>query len=406
MVKNQIAWTKGLARDAEAHLKTYTVQTQGGDQPESLTFNLNAFKPEVQSCGTLNPRVKTILMKPSFNRSEEELAFLHRFTQRLKCFDRYPLYVRKELASVLYYEAFEKGRVVIRQGDSGFNFYFIVSGSVLVEVQEEDPLTGAKHNMVVGELGSGAAFGELALLHDDKRRATIVCKEPAEFLRVDKPDFDMVLRKNHEREWEMRLNHLKSHRFFREWTPDRLNLIVEGSQIVEYPSNTVIIKDLSQTGDVIYFLTKGNCKVVQKIELVESAGNPELARMTLPPIGRTAGNKPKRKAPQRVKRWWVLRTLVPGDYFGVGEGKGKAMSVISDHKVECLLVNKMPFLKHERGKCLAMMQEEAAKLYPSRDRVLQSYMESKRWNDYKQKVVLEAMAQGPRHLSTNSWWAT
>ncbi len=110
-------------------------------QLEALTFNLNAFKPEVQSCGTLNPRAKAILMKPSFNRTAEELAFLQRFTLKLKCFDRYPVYVRKELASVLYYEAFEKGRVVIRQGDTGFNFYFIASGSVLVEVQEEDQLT-------------------------------------------------------------------------------------------------------------------------------------------------------------------------------------------------------------------------------------------------------------------------
>ncbi len=39
--------------------------------------------------------------------------------------------------------------------------------------------------------------------------------------------------------------------------------------------------------------------------------------------------------------------LVPGDYFGVGEGKEKGINVISDHKVECLLVNKMVLLKHE-----------------------------------------------------------
>jgi len=110
------------------------------------------------------------------------------------------VYVRKELARVLYYETFEAGRVIIRQGDLGFNFYFIVSGNVLVEVQEEDQMTGKKLNTIVGDLGSGSAFGELALLHDARRRATVVCKENSEFLKVDKPDFDMVLRKNYERE--------------------------------------------------------------------------------------------------------------------------------------------------------------------------------------------------------------
>lgn len=39
---------------------------------------------------------------------------------------------------------------------------------------------------------AGDSFGELALLHDMKRAATIICKGTAEFLTVDKPDFDMV----------------------------------------------------------------------------------------------------------------------------------------------------------------------------------------------------------------------
>lgn len=36
--------------------------------------------------------------------------------KKLKCFDRYPMYVKRELAKVLYYDMFEKGRVVIKQG--------------------------------------------------------------------------------------------------------------------------------------------------------------------------------------------------------------------------------------------------------------------------------------------------
>lgn len=45
---------------------------------------------------------------------------------------------------------------------------------------------------IVGEMFAGDSFGELALLHDIKRAATIICKGNAEFLTVDKPDFDMV----------------------------------------------------------------------------------------------------------------------------------------------------------------------------------------------------------------------
>ena len=410
MVKNQLVWTKGLVKDAEEHLKTYVVESQGDGQPEALTFNLNAFRPDVQSCGSLTSRAKKILMKASSNRNEEDLKFLEKFTLRLKCFDRYPLYVRKELARVLYYEAFERGRVVIRQGALGFNFYFIVSGGVLVEVQEGDQVTGRKHNMIVGELGSGSSFGELALLHDVRRRATIVCKEDAEFLKVDKPDFDMVLRRNHEREWSKRLEYIKNHPLFAGWTPANLNFAVEGSHIIEYPQNTVIFKDLSQPPEKVFIIMYGNCKVVQNIELLEYVGKEsryQKEKVILPPINPTSAinKRLEDKLFRKVNKWWVLRTLHPEDYFGVGEGQ-EGMSVISDHKVECLLVNKMVFMKHERGKCLSKMQAEAAKLYPSRDMAFKSYLETKKWKEYKRDLIIETVRNQKRchvnHFATLS----
>jgi len=41
-------------------------------------------------------------------------------------------------------------------------------------------------------LHPGDSFGELALLHNTKRTASIICSGTSEFLRVDKPDFDDV----------------------------------------------------------------------------------------------------------------------------------------------------------------------------------------------------------------------
>ena len=402
MVKNQLAWTKEMAQCAEEHMKTHVIQSHTDEQAaEALTFNVNAFRPEVQSCGGLSTRAKAILIKPSWTRSDEDLKFLHQFTLKLKCFDRYPVYVRKELARVLYYEAFEAGRVVIRQGDLGFNFYFIVSGNVLVEVQEEDQMTGKKHNTIVGDLGSGSAFGELALLHDARRRATIVCKENTEFLKVDKPDFDMVLRKNHEREWNARMAHFEDHPIFVGWSAANLNFAVEGSHILEYPPNTVILKDLSAPSEKIYFIIHGVCKVVQKVDLLEHHDSSKTGRkkLVLPPINAKQGCSASRNDAKRVQKWWTLRGLQPGDYFGVGEGQ-EGMSVISDHRVKCLLVNKMVFMKHERGRCLSRMQAEAARLYPSRTTALKSYMEVRKWKEYKLNLVNETVKNQRRPHTT------
>lgn len=71
---------------------------------------------------------------------------------------------------------------------------------------------------------------------------------------MDKPDFDMVLRKNHEREWNTRMAHFENHPIFAGWSSANLNFAVEGSQIVEYPPNSVILKDLSAPSEKAYFI--------------------------------------------------------------------------------------------------------------------------------------------------------
>ena len=253
--------------------------------------------------------------------------------------------------------------------------------------------------MIVGELTSGAAFGELALLHDDRRRATIVCKEYSEFLKVDKPDFDEVLKKNHEKEWKERMEYFKTHPLFEGWSPANLHYAVESSQTVEYLPSTVILKDLATASENIFFIVKGTCKVVQKVYFWERNEQqfPKFSRDTfkLPPLSIGIRNQNETNTPDlflhQVKKWWVLRLLQPGDYFGVGEGD-RGVSVISHEKAEVLLVNKMVFMKcGGGGKCLARMKNEAENLYPSRKVALQSFNETRRWKEYKKRVVMEAV---------------
>lgn len=60
--------------------------------------------------------MKKTLKLPSWNRPDEEIEVILQVVKKLKCFDRYPMHVKRELAKVLYYDKFEKGRVVIKQG--------------------------------------------------------------------------------------------------------------------------------------------------------------------------------------------------------------------------------------------------------------------------------------------------
>lgn len=71
------------------------------------------------------------------------------------------------------------GSVVIREGDAGDRFYIIESGSADVSV----------NGQVVRRLGPGDGFGEIALVRDVPRTATVTVVEDAVLLGVDRGPF-------------------------------------------------------------------------------------------------------------------------------------------------------------------------------------------------------------------------
>ena len=85
------------------------------------------------------------------------------------------------VAGVLRARRAERGERLIRKGDQADSMYFIVSGEV--EVDQEN-------NAPKGRLGAGDFFGEIALIADRERTATITALAPCKLLLLHKDDFD------------------------------------------------------------------------------------------------------------------------------------------------------------------------------------------------------------------------
>ncbi len=79
-----------------------------------------------------------------------------------------------------------RGTVMIREGDVGAEMYIVYRGAV--EIQKR---TRAGDNYTVVRLSSedNVFFGELALVDDDKRSATVIATEDSEFIVISKSDF-------------------------------------------------------------------------------------------------------------------------------------------------------------------------------------------------------------------------
>ncbi|KAL7515539.1 hypothetical protein ACHAXN_013422 [Cyclotella atomus] len=79
-------------------------------------------------------------------------------------------------------DSFEKGTVIIRQGESGDAFYIIESGTV-------DVFKAENGDEAIAHLTSGHFFGEKALLSEDVRQATCIASSDVKCLTLMREDF-------------------------------------------------------------------------------------------------------------------------------------------------------------------------------------------------------------------------
>ena len=88
------------------------------------------------------------------------------------------------VAGVLRAQRAEYGERLIRKGDQADSMYFIVSGEVEVDQETAAPK---------GQLGAGDFFGEIALIAERTRTATIIALSPCKLLVLHKDDFESFM---------------------------------------------------------------------------------------------------------------------------------------------------------------------------------------------------------------------
>uniref|UniRef100_A0A1I8JK81 cAMP-dependent protein kinase type I regulatory subunit n=1 Tax=Macrostomum lignano TaxID=282301 RepID=A0A1I8JK81_9PLAT len=96
---------------------------------------------------------------------------------------------RLTVADALEPVAFEDNEVVVRQGEPGDDFFIILEGvaAVLQKPSENEEA------VEVGKLGPSDYFGEIALLLDRPRAATVTAKGPLKCVKLDRKRFERVM---------------------------------------------------------------------------------------------------------------------------------------------------------------------------------------------------------------------
>ena len=85
----------------------------------------------------------------------------------------------EHLASRLVPLRLDAGTVIVREGDAGDRFYIVAEGTVEV----------SQYERALSELGAGDYFGEIALLRNVPRTATVTTRTNVVLYALDRDDF-------------------------------------------------------------------------------------------------------------------------------------------------------------------------------------------------------------------------
>ena len=218
----------------------------------------------------------------------------------------------KELKTVI--DSFEEkrykaGQNVITQGEEGDVLYLVDSGELDCEkvFKAGDPPTYLK------TYKPGESFGELALLYNAPRAATIRAKTDSTLWALDRECFNNIVKDAAMKKREKYENTLKKVEILKSIDPYELGQICDALKTQNFNKGDFIIKQ-GDRGDVFYILDEGKAHAEKVFE--------------------------EGKKPQRVKDYEA------GGYFGelaLHKGEPRAATIIADTNCRCLALDRMAF---------------------------------------------------------------
>lgn len=110
------------------------------------------------------------------------------FLEEVDLLSSLEVYERHKIADALESLQFNDGDVIIKQGDVGDNFYLLESGEVSITRTDEK---GVVHQLP--GIKKGGYFGELALLNNEPRKASIIAKGKVKVATLGKKAFVRLL---------------------------------------------------------------------------------------------------------------------------------------------------------------------------------------------------------------------
>lgn len=172
--------------------------------------------------------------------------------------------MRKVVADMWQYPV-RKGTVVIKQGQVGDNFYVVEKGRFNVYIHGPDGTSKRK----VDVIGRKQCFGELALMYDTPRNATVAATTDAVLWSLDRFAFRRVLQNIDLRKIHKYMHFLSGVSLLAPLSHSERQKIAEALEEQRFRKGEAITKH-SEVGEAMYVISSGRCTVERPDEDAET----------------------------------------------------------------------------------------------------------------------------------------
>ncbi|KAK1791111.1 hypothetical protein P4O66_002144 [Electrophorus voltai] len=252
----------------------------------------------------------------------------------------------REMVDCMYEKIYIANQLVIQEGEPGNYLYVLAEG--LLEVMQNGKL--------LGQMRPGTAFGELAILYNCKRTATVKAVTQSYIWALDRQTFQSIMMRSTQARHEEYFSFLRSVSLLKDLPEEKLAKIVDCLEIDYFNKGEYIIRE-GEEGNTFFIIAKGEVLVTQSTE-----GYSE---------------------PQEIK------ILGVGDYFGekalISEDVRSANIVAMENDTQCLVVDRDNF-------------NQMVGTYEELQAYLQEYVEQLSISDERRNAVTQSplCVQGPK----------
>ncbi|XP_052429006.1 cGMP-dependent protein kinase 2 [Carassius gibelio] len=210
----------------------------------------------------------------------------------------------REMVDCMYEKIYTAEQLVIQEGEPGNYLYVLAEG--LLEVIQNGKL--------LGQMRPGTAFGELAILYNCKRTATVKAVTQSHIWALDRQMFQTIMMRSTQARQEEYFSFLRSVSLLKDLPEEKLAKIIDCLEVEYFDKGEYIIRE-GEEGNTFFIIAKGEVLVTQTTE-----GFSE---------------------PQEIK------ILGVGDYFGekalISEDVRSANIIAKENDTQCLVVDRDNF---------------------------------------------------------------